>query len=164
MAIQVETFDVMELVRDGQDGLDIVPYRLITKDEQFVYKVLCPVTSAVENYDGSPIPLRVLQIVAHARELEIGKLEVWSAEGAVKDPGLVAIGGGDTRLLARWGSELEDFGVLKLKAVKLWKSVRLAILKRIQAQIANDLSATEAISEDVIPDHGDTVRPYYYSH
>ena len=191
MAIQVETFDVKEvtetgevdkteetiklietlglkgqqdLVRDGAGGLDIIPYRAITKEEQFVYRVLCPQTASVELYTGCPIPLRVLQIISHARELQMGKLEVWSAEGAVKDPVLVAVDGPTTRLLARWGSELEDFGVLKLRAIRLWKSLRLAVLKRIQAEVTNDLTATEVTADDVIPNGADTTQPYYYRH
>src|SRR4051812_6016244 len=44
-----------------------VPYRLMTAEEVAVYATLCPVAKCIRDYDSSPIPLRVLQIAAHAK-------------------------------------------------------------------------------------------------
>lgn len=101
------------------------PYREITAEERFVYLTLCPKESSLKNYSASPIPLRVLQIAAHANGLGMfNRLVVWDRESvAVKDPVLVAMTGeyewstnNKTFILARWGEELETFAVLLKRA------------------------------------------------
>lgn len=108
------------------------PYRLMTQEELFVYATLCPKRTVLTDYEDGPIPLRVLQIGAHAAELELGKqLEVWHrAVPEVKDPVLVAsnstyIPSGGVHsfekfwILARWGEELDTFAILTQKAADI---------------------------------------------
>lgn len=152
--MQVETFECVEtasepieaseealsliesLGLDGQKQLTVAspsgfaarfPYRQITVDEMFAYKSLCPVEVELSRYNNSAIPLRVLQIAAHAKSLNfLHKLCVWDRESAaVKDPVLIGYQkhpqydwmNGPAFILARWGEELETFPVLLKRAI-----------------------------------------------
>lgn len=105
------------------------PYREMTEEEYHVYRTLCPSSVKIERYKAAPIPLRVLQIAAHAKQcFPKAKLLVWDRESVtVKDPVLVAEMPNDTYdwqfktryILARWGEELETFQVLMKRAVSL---------------------------------------------
>lgn len=97
------------------------PYGRMTERERLVYSTICPKSTPVEEYDAGPIPLRVLQVIAHARPL-FHELEVWH-EAEDPDPVLVGVNlrPGSTwqklyHLLARWGTELEPFEKLEKKA------------------------------------------------
>lgn len=133
------------------------PYREMTKDEAYVYKVLCPEETALSQYSRSPIPLRVLQIAAHANDLGIfKKLVVWDRKSAVvKDPVLVAYGKpspGDWRdsmwILARWGEELEAFTVLSKRALSAKRAEIVDGLQRIANSIAGRLSTAQEMTDD----------------
>lgn len=115
------------------------PYREITTEEAFVYGVLCPKKSPLKNYKASPIPLRVLQIAAHANSLGLFKeLEVWDkASVELKDPVLVAHTGNPrytwenkTFILARWGEVLETFSVLMTRALE---AKRTQVIQRLES-------------------------------
>jgi hypothetical protein len=105
------------------------PYRLMTAEERFVYLTLCPERTKIEDYADGPIPLRILQIGSHAKEIGVGEmLQVWHRSvPAVKDPVLVASGetylssyiSSSTKfwILGRWGEELEAFSTLINRAV-----------------------------------------------
>lgn len=106
-----------------------IPYRRMTAEEDRVYATLYPEHVDVSAYDVAPIPLRVLQVVAHARPL-FDRLEVWGPK--TEDPDPVLIGtitkGHRTEkyLLARWGDALEPFADLYDRAeahlVRKWKA------------------------------------------
>jgi hypothetical protein len=103
------------------------PYRAMTKEEEFVFGVLCPTRTKIAQYQSGPIPLRVLQVAAHANSLAIyTALEVWHV-GERPDPDPVLIGriGGEydwnikaRHLLARWSDELESWPVLVKRAAE----------------------------------------------
>jgi hypothetical protein len=119
------------------------PYREMTQEEFFAYSVLCPKKVNITKYDASPIPLRVLQVAAHANSLEIfHELEVWDRENVeLKDPVLVAYGKGDSwnrkrYILARWGEVLETFSVLLKRAVDAKREQLVAEAKAAAADIA----------------------------
>lgn len=103
------------------------PYREMTDEERFTYGVLCPEVVSLEKYSRSPIPLRVLQIAAHAKSLGLfNRIKVWDRESvAEKDPVLVAETGQyewspeKVFILARWGEELETFSVLLKRATDI---------------------------------------------
>lgn len=119
-------------VKSEGDFATRCPYRQITQEESFVYRTLCPTVYDLEKYDAAPIPLRVLQIAAHAKSIiplkpgETIKLKVWDKTKAeIKDPVLIAEIN-DAKyiwqvarrfILARWGEVLEAFAVLLAKAV-----------------------------------------------
>ncbi len=63
--------------RDDDDG-ERCPYRRMTAEEQRVYGAICEKTTEIEAYASGPIPLRVLQVAAHARPLRNGTSPVSS--------------------------------------------------------------------------------------
>ncbi len=110
-----------------------MPYRKMTKEEYKVFKILCPATFPLTEY-GSPIPLRILQIAAHAKQFNLFKYyEVWSSE-APKDPVLVAYMEANERyysdanrvfILGRWADELDEMPALIRKAAEVHKKLLL---------------------------------------
>jgi hypothetical protein len=124
------------------------PYRVMTADETFVYRTLCPHSVKLAEYRDAPIPLRVLQVAAHAKALGIFKeLHVWHAASAEeKDPVLVGLKEGrysyetETFILARWGAELEAFAVLVKRAIakarEKWNAQLSAVKSNVEAELA----------------------------
>lgn len=109
----------------SDDGEKVVrfPFREMTKAECNVYAALCPERKKVQEYAGSPIPRRVLEIIKTAHDAGfLNRCEVWSSESAeIKDPVLVGIQGPNSYsekyyILARWGAELLPFEKLTEKA------------------------------------------------
>ena len=162
--MKVETFEQNEVMDDGTveknddpQALEIIerlglrgqkmlmsgddttraPYRQMTPLEKAVYSSLFTRHSELCDYDGGMIPVRVLQVASHARELGIfNRIEIWSEEGIPKDPVLVGLQGTQyekvTFILARWGNALESLDVLTEKA-------RVAIRLRIKRQLEDSL-------------------------
>jgi len=127
------------------------PYREITAEEEFAYRVLCPTTTALEKYEAGPIPLRVLQIACHAKSLRMFKrLEVWHrAVPAVKDPVLVAntgeydwSSGAKLFILARWGEELEALATSLRLACEIVKERLIQEAIEAKAAVENVSVAT----------------------
>jgi hypothetical protein len=119
----------------------LCPYKQLKDEEFLVYKTLCPRTSDLKDFRASTIPLRVLQIISHAKELGIFKIfRVCSAEGDEKDPVLVAwkenVYEGVPFILARWGEELDAWPELVKKAENLLrkkcKSKSIEMLSKIK--------------------------------
>lgn len=144
----------------------LCPYRVMTKEERVVYEMLCPEKQKVENYDKGPIPLRVLQVLAHAKELGIFTgFKVWHATIG-DDPILVAYkeehSSATWFLLARWGEVLEDFAVLGQRALAQWKPQVEARLREIQSQVTGHLAT---VQHRTLKDMVDCVGfPNYYGH
>lgn len=122
------------------------PYRKMTAQEKWVYELLLPAKTKLKNYEDGAIPLRVLQVAAHASKLIEGRgaectLFVWHPKSAdYKDPLLVLREGGDWTaqkfwILAHWGEELEEFGVLANKAKEIYRTKCLAKLEECKQQI-----------------------------
>lgn len=94
---------------DGETGR--IPYRQLTIEEAYVYRTLLTKETCLREYGDAPIPLRVLQVAAHAKEL-FDEVQVLSAPTAsdLKDPVLIGVAKRghekDLYLLARWGEEL----------------------------------------------------------
>lgn len=103
------------------------PYRVMTKKEGRVYECLFPLRIRVEDYKESMIPLRVLQVIAHAKSLNIYReIQVWCEQGRPTDPVLVGVfhtgpyaHSTVDHILARWGDALDSFEVLYEKAKKI---------------------------------------------
>lgn len=133
---------VAPLKREGFDQR--CPYREITAEERFVYSVLCPTRVKIKDYKASPMPVRVLQIAAHAQSLGLfDHLEVWDRiDVTVHDPVLVAHteehewrAGNKLFILARWGDELETFSVLLKRAVDSYREKLIASAQEALAQV-----------------------------
>lgn len=150
----------------GEDGSNKsrCPYREMTADEKFVYRTLCPTRAKLIEYKRTPIPLRVLQVAAHAQSLGMFKeLVVLDTASAVeKDPVLVGVvqdGEYSWRttdyILARWGDELEAFVVLlkraAVKACERW----LTNLTRIQAEAETLIASLHGVSDSEVASKGE---------
>ena len=150
---------ILEAGLEGQVALgsDAIPYRKMTKREDLVYSVLCPNNCSVESYSDGAIPLRVLQVIGHARTLPFDSLRVWYPDSAdVKDPVLVGQVGpdyGDRSLyiLARWGEELESLDTLARQAAEIARGKVLAAYKKaIASATAGHDAMTEAGPDEVL--------------
>lgn len=138
------------IAKPGDKMTTRAPYRTMTEEEIGVYSTLCPDQIEIERYNGSPMPLRVLQIAAHAKQTIPGlKLEVWDKKQMfVKDPVLVGKIGGSrwssdykVYILARWGSELEAFAILRDKAIA-------SIRERLRDEAKSLLSMIDTVSSE----------------
>ena len=143
------------------------PYREITSEEQFVYTVLCPSSVKVERYSAAPIPLRVLQILSHAKSLGLFKqFCVWDRESVtVKDPVLVAFDNDNEWarsrkcfILARWGDELETFATLLKRAVEKKKQQLLDQINAVKSRIDADVANVMGMSSEQIINAGATAK------
>lgn len=119
------------------------PYRKMTKEEMTVYRLLCPAVYSLVSYDSAPIPLRVLQVAAHAKPL-FDELIVWAAESAdVKDPVLVGIRvkadqykTRETYILARWAEALDEFPALIRQAKEKVRAKFVAKVASLKREVA----------------------------
>lgn len=118
-----------------------VPYPIMSDGENRVYGACFPVHDDVAKYSAGIIPIRVLQVVEHAKPM-FEKIEVWHDK--VINPDLVLVGVvsyNKYRLLARWGEALVPFEELLQKAQKLleekWKRILTRKVKDSQAMLDN---------------------------
>jgi hypothetical protein len=109
---------------DEEDPGTRNPYPQMTAEEQRVYETICAVKTELTEYDAGIIPVRVLQVVAHAVPLFPEGLQVWHPGVVIPDPLLVGIRvpvkertwEKKFHLLARWGAELAPFEELRERA------------------------------------------------
>ncbi len=139
------------------------PYREMTAEEAFVYGVLCPQSVKLKEYKATPIPLRVLQIAAHADSLGMFKeFDVWDRVSvAVKDPVLVAYAPNkrsswrnDTYILARWGEELETFSTLLKRAIEMKREQCMSHLETVTSKAKMLLDNIDSLSTKELIEHG----------
>lgn len=179
-----ESTDEMALMAADSEGIDLIkklglsgqdrfvngdtatrfPYRKMTKEEGLVYGLLCPQKTTVENYSEGIIPLRVLQVISHAGDLEFfDAMNIWHPENAdIKDPVLVGskkvkTGPGEYSyntelyILARWGDMLPSFEELRDLAKKMWcgntKAKLIAIKREVETAIGSidELKSSETM-------------------
>lgn len=152
----------------------VMPYRKMTAVEALVYSTLLPTMTEIEQYADGPIPLRVLQIAAHAKACLAEALGadicifVWHPENAdVKGPLLVAYKGNryhnERYILARWGDELDEFGVLQQKAKAILKARLERTIKEGEAKLAEARAALDADAElGILTGKHKSITVYYH--
>lgn len=142
METQIETFEIdeaptnmddmaefksliAELNLNGQKKLvsgekkNVNPFRKMTTEEYGIYRVYLPDHCSIENYDSSAIPLRVLQVLKKAKELDFfDSFQIWRSP---EDPLLLGKKGSEEYMIARWGEALESFETIKAKVCKKWR-------------------------------------------
>lgn len=142
-----------ELSSRKDDGTTVrSPYRKATKEESFVCRMICPEATLLTKYNAGPIPLRVMQVAAHATDM-FDFLFVLHPKQVVKDPFLVGCKGkydwspwsNEVFMLARWGAELAPWPELKAKAASMFREGYKAALEKIRAEIVG-------IDIDAVPD------------
>jgi hypothetical protein len=157
------------LVKPGEDAQPArCPYRAMTKEEEFVFGVLCPTQTNLKRYEAGPIPLRVLQVAAHAISLDIYKdLQVWHVgERPDPDPVLVGIVADPQytysikarHLLARWSDELESWPVLVKRAVERKRQQVADAFAVVARQLQRQATDAEMSAEELI-DKGAEWKP-----
>jgi hypothetical protein len=143
------------VTRGGDDAETRIPYRKMKSDEALIYKAICPETSKLASFSDSAIPVRVLQVAAHAVCL-FDEVLVWHAKNAdVKDPVLVGRNAATAErgwteelyILARWGEELLPLDELAVIGGKIIKASRLAALRGLVAKAQAAIAACEATSD-----------------
>ena len=184
--MQIETFELQEVTDQGVEqsaeavaiceklglsgqlerGKDAsgtrFSYRKMTALEGRVYGVLCPRKTEIAKYSDEPIPLRVLQVAAHGREM-FDTLEIWHPDNAdikdpvlvgIKDPVLVGIKGtswsGERYILARWGEVLDSLDVLKSMAAKIVRSKIADKLAEADQKLQSDKVLSLTLSDDAV--------------
>ncbi|HXJ41373.1 MAG TPA: hypothetical protein VNH18_18975 [Bryobacteraceae bacterium] len=152
--------DALEL--EGQQSLYAAgettvrsPYRKMTAQEKFVYSQICPRKMSLKKYDDRPVPVRILQVAAHATPI-YDHVYVWCPANADEpDPVLVGMNGADYTshelfLLARWGEVLEPLSVLAVKAAKIARARMLNELEGWYSAIKAKAEALRALPDDAV--------------
>jgi hypothetical protein len=177
MACDSEALELIEkLGLEGQKSLSDketvtrFPYRKMTKEESNVYGLLFPQRSLLEKYKDGIIPLRVLQVAAHCKELDfLENITVWYPENAdITDPVLVGTRKDPEKsyitevyILARWGSALESLEALAVKAKKMWIERAKSELINISSKVKADIEAIDSIqNSDAMPNLSGTFSYY----
>ena len=187
MAMQIEEFTTDEVTSEGEveskeqvqalvEQLDLggqkkffesdqtaskFCYRKMTMQEFVVYDAICPQKTKLAAYGDSVIPLRVLQIAAHANSLNFfADLVVWHPTNAdSRDPILVGVqstknqwGGHDDSqyLLARWGTELLAFTECIEQARKIITTRLRTDLQEAKAQVDAKIPQIDAIVDKYV--------------
>lgn len=138
-----------------------LPYRAMEAREALVYGTLFDGRTKVEDYSAEAIPLRVLQVIAHARECGMfDSLIVWHPKTfQVSDPLLLgikkellypnhenvsyrALSKDVYFMLARWGSALLPLEQLEAMAIDLNRKARTIKLTKIASQVKRALEET----------------------
>lgn len=141
-----------ELLAEREAGGEAVmvrnPYRKMSGEEFAIFSAVLPRRVVIERYNDGPIPLRVLQIAAHAKDL-FDDVVIWCpADPAKPDPLLVGVkggttwqgntagrSGGDSFLLARWGEVLEPMDTLREQAKRLVIASAKASVAQARAKV-----------------------------
>lgn len=155
-----------KLLSKREDGGTVTrnPYRQITAEEEFVYRSICPATSKPEDYASGAMPLRIMQVLAHAKSLGcFTEFEVWHpTDFTVKDPVLIGLAQ-DPRfdaathpwmkvrhIIARWGETLDSFATLKEQAVKSYRSRITAELNEAKAGLDMALATVNGCDDSAL--------------
>jgi len=140
-----------KLIAGTDKDVTLIPYREMTLEESFIYTFLLVTHESVNNYSAGQIPIRVLQVLAHAQQLEhYERFEVWHASGQ-PDPILVGITRGysdPNHILARWGDVLMSLDELLPKAFAMFKADRLKRLLKIKQEVEGDIKIMEDASNE----------------
>lgn len=143
---------VSKTVVDDEDVERRIPYREITLEESRIFLTLFPQRTKLAAYSAGPVPLRVLQVAAHATECGVTHLEVWHSRIPAADPVLVGNSKHPTRtwdtrvlLLARWGTSLASLDELREQATKTLTTKVRAELESGRARIDAALQSIDSL-------------------
>ena len=153
----VEALELIEkLELEGQNKLKgkdekIMPYPEMTREQKFILDVLTPSHVVLKKYSRTAIPLRVLQIAAHATAIAFfNELQVWDTEGVDKDPVLVGKKSYNYFLLARWGEHLENWTMMLQRATKKARDGMLGKLSQCRCDLDSRIArlGSDTFSQD----------------
>ncbi len=125
-----------------------IPFPVMNKEMVRVYETLCPAKRIVKDYNKTTIPIRVLEIAGFCVMKEyFGKIEVWY-DDKEPDPILVGCDDEDKYILARWAAEIEEYDVLKKKALDRKTNQMRLELEKQKHKILNALPRVREITEE----------------
>lgn len=142
-----------------------IPYRKMTATELNIYSTLLPKTMEISEYSEGPIPLRVLQVIAHAKSM-FDHLKIWCPENAdIRDPLLVGYIGseynGERFILARWGEVLDDISTLARTAGAMSRDKAIIETKKIIERASAHLKSIEQMTPEQAIATGKLVPSYF---
>lgn len=158
-----------ELGAKGQlkilDNTETFPYRKMTIIEKRVYGTLFPQHTNFIEFSESIIPIRIMQVAAHAIKYpEACYLKVWHSR-SFQDPILVGQSSeysDDQHILARWGDALESLNVLKKKAIEILRPKMIASLSDIKARLSGWENAGDHHLENYLNGEASYAHPQYF--
>lgn len=137
-----------QLSLSNNESRTVFPYRVMTTLEQRVFQIHCPYQTKLQNYKSDAIPVRVLQVAAHATDCGfLHHIKVWHPREARLDPILVGHAGeysGTLYLLARWGEVWKDWAVLLREAKAAWMLTRKAKLDKALKEVQSHQQTLQA--------------------
>lgn len=165
---ELELADQKELVSDYGKTKQRMPYRKMTAEEYRVYDTIFEKKANIRTYSDEPIPLRVLQVAAHAKTV-YDELQVWHKPNAdIKDPILVGVKGKgytdkEFYILARWGDTLAPWAEIVKHAASILRENLRNVLQETIDTATSRLAAMAAVPDDAFA-RGDkhTLAPTVY--
>lgn len=136
-----------ELVNPDKPEPDRFQYPEMTRQETAVYEAIFPVKTKIADYSEGIIPVRVLQVAAHAGEF-CETIYVWHKKVRDPDPLLVGIKSNKSYILARWGDALKDFKELVVEARESLTISFTVQLKKNVARNQHDLGRVGDLVEE----------------
>ena len=153
-----------KLIAGAGDEATRIPYRKMTKEESLVYEQLFTRKTPINDYADEPLPLRVLQVAAHAHDI-FDSVVVWHEPNAdINDPILVGLKEEEIVteqfILARWGAALAPFSELKKAAGQVRRRELQHLAAQLQVKVTAFLNTVEACTSD---EAALSIRkPHYY--
>ena len=154
--------------KDKNDQPTRCPYSEVSKEQAFVIRYCTPRSVDVKQYSAGHIPVRVLQVIAHAMSIGMEDITVHRNDLEVVDDlivtGTMALDpdrtyNKTTFLLARWGKELTNWAKLSQTALIAYKAMVKNKFSEIKSIIASEEAALGAIDVSVAATKG---MPSYY--
>ena len=134
------------------------PYPEATLEQLQVFQLLCPERTELSRYARTPIPLRVLQVAAHAASIGFfQRLEVWDrVSQEVSDPVLIGRTSryewdGKVHLLARWGETLDAWPLMVKAARCILHTKSLEVAREKMRKLSATLASLQDMPADSIP-------------
>lgn len=168
--MKIEVMNIAEVTTDTKEQM--LQFAEFTAQEAGVYSVVCPKKNmdlTAENVLAQiDVPDRVKEIVEMTKS-RFYKYEIWTAATyEIKDPILIGREKSVKKpqytwedkyyLLARWGAELEQFSILKEKALDIFQRDCMIKAMKMKSQIDMFLMNPKLFCERAI-DRGITTEP-----
>lgn len=141
------------LITPKPEGGERFQYPEMTKLELAVYGEVFPQKTVIEEYAAGIIPIRVMQVAAHAKGF-CDAVQVWHKKMRDPDPILVGTKGANEYaatfkrfILARWGDALKDFSELVKEARVLYRERFERELKEKASNAQSKLGQLDSLVE-----------------
>ena len=128
----------------------VVAFPVITKEQNFVYRVLCPESTDITKYSHGPIPLRVLHLANSAKNSGHFDALYVGYDPQSKDPVVVGVHRDGWReivhVIARWGDHLDEWPALVNRALERWQAIAKTSIAKAKARLEGDERALAGVA------------------